>query len=64
MQYCEENDIGYLAWCWKGNASEASYLDMATEWDGSVLSADWGEVVINGPEGIRETSEICSVFEQ
>ena len=64
MQYCEENDIGYLAWSWKGNASEASYLDMATEWDGSVLSADWGEVVVNGPCGIGETAEMCSVFEQ
>ncbi len=64
MEYCEENAIGYLAWCWKGNATEAAYLDLAMEWDGSVLGADWGEVVVNGPFGIRETSEPCTVFEE
>ena len=62
MEYCEENAIGYLAWCWSGNASQAAYLDLATAWDGSGLSADWGEVVVNGPNGIRETSEICTIF--
>lgn len=64
MQYCEENDIGYLAWCWKGNAGEAAYLDLAIEWDGSNLSADWGEVVVNGSNGIRETAEMCTVFSE
>lgn len=64
MKYCEENGIGYLAWCWKGNAGEAVYLDMAMEWDGSNLSADWGEVVVNGPNGIRETAEMCTVFSE
>ena len=40
------------------------YLDLALEWDGSELSADWGEIVINGANGIRETARICSVFEE
>lgn len=63
LEYCEENSIGYLAWSWKGNGGGVEYLDLAKEWDGSVLSSDWGEVVINGKNGIRETSEVCSVFE-
>lgn len=63
MQYCEENDIGYLAWCWKGNAGEAAYLDMAAEWDGQ-LTEEWGEVVVNGPNGIKETSKPCTVFDE
>lgn len=63
LQYCQENSIGYLAWSWKGNGGGVEYLDMAHEWDGSWLSADWGEVVVNGKNGIRETSKICSVFE-
>lgn len=64
MQYCEENDIGYLAWCWKGNTTQSAYLDLALEWDGGELTADWGEVVVNGPNGIRETSEPCTVFSE
>lgn len=63
MQYCTENAIGYLGWSWKGNSGGVEYLDIANEWDGSVLSADWGEVLINGENGIKATSTPCSVFD-
>ncbi len=63
MQYCTENNIGYLGWSWKGNGGGVEYLDIANEWDGSVLSPDWGENLINGTNGIKETSKICSIFE-
>lgn len=63
MKYCTENNIGYLGWSWKGNGGGVEYLDLAEEWDGSKLSADWGEVLINGENGIRSTSKPCSVFE-
>lgn len=63
MQYCTENEIGYLGWSWKGNSGGVEYLDIALEWDGSVLSEDWGEVLINGEYGIKNTSAVCSVFE-
>ncbi len=62
MQYCEENDIGYLAWAWKGNATEAAYLDLADRWDGD-LSEEWGEIVINAPNGIAQSAELCTVFD-
>lgn len=62
MEYCEENSIGYIAWSWKGNSGGVEYLDLAVSWDGSELSEEWGEVVINGENGIRETSQICTVF--
>ena len=61
MQYCEENGIGYLAWSWKGNGGGVEYLDMAEKWTGD-LTEEWGEVVVNGPNGIRETSRLCTVF--
>ena len=63
MQYCNENDLGYLGWSWKGNGGGVEYLDIAKEWDGSVLSEDWGEILINGENGVRKTSKMCSVFE-
>ncbi len=63
MEYCTDNDIGYLGWSWKGNGGGVEYLDIAVEWDGSVLSEDWGEVLINGENGIKATAKICSVFE-
>lgn len=62
MQYCEENDIGYLAWAWKGNAPEAAYLDLVLQWDGT-LSSEWGENVVNGSWGISESAEVCTVFD-
>jgi len=62
MEYCEKNQIGYLGWSWKGNSGGVEYLDIATNWDGSKLSADWGEVLINGPNGIKETSKLCTVY--
>ncbi|MCH5269386.1 MAG: glycoside hydrolase family 5 protein [Lachnospiraceae bacterium] len=62
MEYCVENGIGYIAWSWKGNSGGVEYLDLAISWDGSELSEEWGEVVINGENGIKETSQICTVF--
>ena len=64
MDYCEDNGIGYLAWSWKGNSGGVEYLDLAVNWDGSDLSDDWGEVVINGTNGIKETSDICTAFSE
>ncbi len=55
MGYCQEKGIGYIAWSWKGNSGGVEYLDLAEEWDGSKLS-EWGEKVVNGENGIRETS--------
>ena len=59
MQYCTENDIGYLGWSWKGNGGGVEYLDIALDWEGSSLSEDWGENLINGKYGIRETRKGC-----
>ena len=62
MQYCTENGIGYLGWSWKGNGGGVEYLDIAEDWEGNVLSSDWGEKLVNGENGIKATSEICSVY--
>lgn len=64
MARCVELGVGYLAWSWKGNGGGVEYLDLALDWNGARLSEDWGEIVINGPNGIRETAEPCTVFTQ
>lgn len=63
MSYCNKIGVGYLGWSWMGNSGGVDYLDIAKEWDGSSLSPDWGENLINGKNGIRKTSKVCSVFE-
>ena len=62
MKYCQDNGIGYIGWSWKGNSGGVEYLDIANSWDGSVLSADWGENLVRGENGIKQTSKKCSVF--
>lgn len=62
MKYCTENNLGYLGWSWKGNGGGVEYLDIALDWEGKRLSSDWGEILINGANGIKETSKICTVF--
>ncbi len=63
MEFCTQNNLGYLGWSWKGNGGGVEYLDIAIEWDGSRLSTDWGEVLINGKNGIKETSKKCMIFD-
>ncbi|GIO86201.1 hypothetical protein J25TS5_31330 [Paenibacillus faecis] len=62
MSYSEEKGVGYLGWSWKGNGSGLEYLDMSHDWAGTSYT-EQGNILINGPNGIRATSEICSVFD-
>ncbi len=69
-EFCVKNGIGYIAWSWKGNTPETlngemlpfSVMDISEEWDGSRLSERWGENIINGENGIKKNSEICTVY--
>lgn len=63
MKYCAENGIGYIGWSWKGNSGGVEYLDIARDWSGTALSEDWGEILINGENGIKKTAKVCTVFE-
>ena len=66
MDYCTEKGVGYLSWIWLENAEEASQtpLNMVEwpSWDGSNLT-EWGDNVINGKNGIRETSKLATIFD-
>ncbi|WP_460771117.1 glycoside hydrolase family 5 protein [Nocardiopsis nanhaiensis] len=53
--------IGWLGWSWSGNGEGVEYLDLVNDFDAS-SPTEWGERLIDGPDGIRETSEEASVF--
>ena len=61
MSYCTSKNVGYLGWSWKGNNSDLASLDVANSWDGSSLTS-WGNTLINGSNGIKATSSVCSVY--
>lgn len=60
MNYCEQNDMGYIAWSWMGNGSGLEYLDLVSSWDGSQLT-EWGEIYF---DAIKNNSTLASVYTQ
>jgi mannan endo-1,4-beta-mannosidase len=61
MATARQLKLGYLGWSWSGNGGGVEYLDLATDFDASRLTA-WGERLFHGPDGIRRTSREASVF--
>lgn len=61
MAAAERLRLGYLGWSWSGNGGGVEYLDMATGFDASRLTA-WGQRFFNGADGVKETSREASVF--
>jgi mannan endo-1,4-beta-mannosidase len=51
--------IGYLGWSWSGNTG--GDLDMVTNFDPN-QETWWGDRIIDGPNGIRETSVEATVY--
>ena len=62
MEYAQETGTGWMSWSWYGNGSPVEYLDMSNKNAGGTLSKEWGEVVINGKNGWKETAQPASVF--
>ena len=54
-------NVGYLGWSWSGNSDCCEALDIVDNFNASNLTS-WGERIINGTHGIKETSVIASVF--
>ncbi|WP_340557078.1 cellulase family glycosylhydrolase [Streptomyces sp. GSL17-111] len=61
MATAREFGVGYLGWSWSGNGGGVEYLDMASDFDASRLTA-WGQRFFHGPDGIGETSREASVY--
>ncbi|MFF9327303.1 cellulase family glycosylhydrolase [Streptomyces sp. NPDC014776] len=61
MSTAQQLGVGYLGWSWSGNGGGVEYLDMATGFDASRLTA-WGQRIFSGPDGIRQTAKEAGVF--
>ena len=61
MNYCEEKSVGYMGWSWYGNGDSWKYLDIVSDWSGNSLT-EWGDILLNHRNGIKNTSKICSIF--
>jgi mannan endo-1,4-beta-mannosidase len=59
MSKCQSNNIGWMAWSWKGNNEPV--LDMSNDWAGTSLTP-WGNICVNTVNGLRNTSQMASVF--
>lgn len=62
MSYSQQKGVGWLAWSWKGNGPEWSYLDLSSDWSGNSLTS-WGNTIVNGPNGLQATSIPSPVFD-
>lgn len=62
MQLAEERKLGYLGWSWSGNSSNLSSLDITVNFDLTNLTP-WGDALINGPNGLKETGVPCTCFD-
>lgn len=63
LEESERLGLGYLAWSWNGNSGGVEYLDLTAAGSADQLTA-WGDDIVNGPNGIRQTSEPASIFLQ
>ncbi|WP_028590553.1 cellulase family glycosylhydrolase [Paenibacillus massiliensis] len=60
MSYGQEKSVGWLAWSWYGNSGGVDYLDLNRGPAGALT--DWGQAVVNGPNGTLATSKLNSIY--
>ena len=60
MSQAQQRGNGYIGWSWSGNGGCCTSLDIVNNF-GTTLSS-WGEILVNGPNGIRATSVLATVF--
>jgi mannan endo-1,4-beta-mannosidase len=62
LEFSSALGVGYLGWSWSGNGGELGTLDITNNFNADNLTA-WGDALINGPYGIKATSELCTCFD-
>ncbi len=61
LDYSAEKRMGWLVWSWTGNSGGVEDCDMFGSYDDSQYRTNGTNTVL-GRNGIKETSEICSVY--
>jgi mannan endo-1,4-beta-mannosidase len=61
MAQAQARGLGYIGWSWSGNGSDVSYLDMVYSFNPNSLTP-WGQRIINGANGIRQTSRQATIY--
>jgi mannan endo-1,4-beta-mannosidase len=61
MSRAQAEGIGWMAWSWRGNGPNESMLDMSASYTEVQLTAR-GEDIVNGPNGLMETSRRASYW--
>ncbi|MES2825141.1 MAG: cellulose binding domain-containing protein [Pseudomonadota bacterium] len=59
MEYAEQYGAGYFAWNWSGGTNPG--LNLTTNWDATALT-HWGELALNGVNGIKATAKRATHF--
>jgi mannan endo-1,4-beta-mannosidase len=59
MEYAEQYGTGYFAWNWSGSTYPG--LNLTANWDATALTP-WGELAINGVNGIKTTAKLATHF--
>lgn len=62
MDLSEQHGVGYLGWSWSGNGAGLESLDITNAFAAGNLTT-WGTRLVNGENGLKQTSAPCSVFE-
>jgi mannan endo-1,4-beta-mannosidase len=60
MAQAQARGIGYIGWSWSGNGSCCTALDIVSSF--STTLSSWGNLLINGANGIAATAQPASVF--
>ena len=63
LSTCEAMGVGYLGWSWSGNSAPLTSLDITIDFDGDTLTP-WGELLVNGPDGLSATGQPCSCYDR
>ncbi|HEY6126251.1 MAG TPA: BACON domain-containing carbohydrate-binding protein [Steroidobacteraceae bacterium] len=60
MAEAQARGNGYIGWSWSGNGSCCTSLDIVSNFSSTFTS--WGNILVNGTNGIRATSVLATVF--
>ena len=61
MKTCKQLGYGFMPWSWTGNNKENAWLDIVDHRDWKTPT-QWGNEVIEGECGIRQTAVTANVF--